>query len=496
MHIQAPTFGVLAPSLLGPGGANRLPFLRNRSATTGPLGTLVYRYELEYQVTDQEHKVVVYLDGDSDGLASDTLGYQTAPLGTGTHDLDALVLDEDWFPPDTLIGSSTGNRVRLSWPRAAASDVVAYRVYWDAGTGTVDTLIDTVDLIRLRQLIEVASVGGGRVTIEGNYQGIPRNDSRTLAITDTSNNIFTFDGESYDFTGESMRNLPDGLRVYFLDPANLYDDSDTWEVVVGPLTEWKSEELASDTYKFAVSAVDAAGNESTLSNEVTLVVASEVSPPSGVSVSYDGTDIDVSLTQASGATEVRIYSNIDAGFEVVRPYVQELFPIATITAPATTATISISGLDGRLLFYARSFDGTREEDNINLIEVNYGSTESVNYEPPFNLAANPGPAGVAVITWDYLPEDLLPNKFQVFEFTSQPTLADVNAASPLTTVTYAGGNGYTSYTHTTSAIAGQRWYVVRAVNASDVGEQNATSVSVTPDSTAPVMGTVTGEVAP
>lgn len=498
-HWQSEFAGPLAAGVVGPNGATQLPEIKNRSISVGQLNQIRYDYDLT-DVGHDDHKTIIYLDGSQDGTGDDTNGYQTTPVAATGHDLESMIMDAQDAPPAFLSGSASGRRVRLSWPRSASTDLAAYKIYWDEGDGVAtDVVLATIDTVQASSVVAVSGGSGGTGTLLGVYRGPVVNAVWDVEIISVANRTARFRINSgswiaFDFEPQQMFNLQNGLRWRWDYVASAYSNGDAWQFTVGAATSFVTDELDEGTYLFALSGVDQAGNESTKSVNVSVTVTHEVDAPANLAVTYDGDDFVATWSVASGATGTRIYTNYDPAFGVLRDYVLELNPIATVTAPTATATITAAGLNGVAMFYARSYDAGGEEDNCNLVTLDVGSLVSSTVAAPFELVGTAGAAGVAVLSWAYTPNDVTPDLFRVYEFTSAPDLATINAASPLATVSYTAGAVYQEFTFTTSALAGQRWYVVRAVDGDGVEEQNTTVVSVTPDSTAPTIGSLSAEV--
>jgi len=497
-HWQSRFGGVLAPGLLGPNGATALPEIKNRKVFVGQLNQIAYQYD-QTDVGHDDHKTVVYLDSKQDGIADDVIGYQTTPVSASGHNLETFVQDKQDSPPLFISATSCGRRVRLSWPRATDSDLSSYKLYWDEGTEiSTSEILTTVATVAASPLVSVDGGSGGTGSVTGVYRGGIINATWQVEIISVSGRTARYNNGSgwvaISFEPEQMFSLANGLRFRFNSKLAEYSDGDIWSFNVGVQTYFVTDELSEGDYNFALSAVDVAGNESTKSSDVAVTVSYEPDAPTGFAVTYDDTDFSLSWTNAASVTGTRIYTNYDPAFGVLRDYVLELNPIATITSPTAAATITAAGLNGTALFYARHYDGTGEEDNCTLVTVECGSSTSSTVLAPFELAGTSGAAGIAVLSWSYTVGDSAPALFNVYEFTSEPTLADINGASPLDTVAFSSGAIYQGFTYETSAIAGQRWYVVRAQDSGSVEEQNTISVSVTPDSTAPTVSTLSASV--
>jgi len=110
-----------------------------RRAYTPPSAPESLRVEWE---TDRTATVrtLIYLDR---ALYGSTLD-ESAQLAMRQRELHLIELFEagylNWDEEIAvgLLASIPGDRVRLSWDRPSAGDPTEYRVYWDAGTGTID----------------------------------------------------------------------------------------------------------------------------------------------------------------------------------------------------------------------------------------------------------------------------------------------------------------------------------------------------------------------
>jgi hypothetical protein len=490
--------GCLIPSLIYPQQVRRFPKLRNRELVTGQGGTLVYRFELDYgDGYDYGDAVVeMFVDGEPVAiLPGGVTEYQTAPLSSGNHDVEAIVNDETFASFGGLTGAALGRRVRLQWGRSTAADLASYQV--QRLISSVWTTIATLAVYDFPDITEqTGGTGTGRVNINGNWTGGRFNGTKTAVWTAPS--TLTYDSVSYPIEGPGIFTLPSGVFIEFLDALSTYSTGDTWTITIGPATTFTTEELTAGTQEFRVLAVDEAGNASSPSNTVSVTVVQPLAVPVGFTATVTGGTLTVAVTSQAAGTRTRVYTNFsDLNTTAPDEYVNEQLALIELTTGDTSDTYSVSALNGELLLYARTHKTStdEEEDNITLYRIPNGTAASIDYAPPSSLTGNPGPAGVAIISWLYYQTDLIPTRFAVYQFSSLPTQADVDAASPLATVSYTGGNG-TAYSHTTAALAGQRWFVVRAENSSGIGERNAVSVTVTPDSTAPTVGTLTGGLVP
>lgn len=501
-HRQLLPGGVAAPMLVGISGSRTIPAVRNREIYAEPLGSvrLVALLDGDHQPEGAQW-AVTYLDAQPVGVLDQLDGFETDSLPIGGHDLDLLVLWRSWGPP-SIGGTTIGRRCYLRWSRVTTTDLDHYNVYWDEGEGgDVDTLLGAVSAIsseRVRQALPTSGSGTGRVSISGYYRGPATNGNWTITIS--SSGYFTYNigagaSDPVAFSQGDVMELPMGLRVRFEDPVSSYETSDAWTWNVGVNAIYLTEELEEGAYQFAITAVDTAGNESSASSAVSVTLDHGPDAPSDLAGSYDDGDREVTLTwtDGAGATHVRIYSNYDPAFETIRDLVGELNPIATVAASTETYVLTLpAGVNGEVLFYARSYDGTTEEDNVQLLRVQaVASPVSTSVAPPFDLIGTAIAAGKARITWrvDLLEE--APASFNVYVFSSEPDAAAWAAASATDNVAYddstATGVDILTPLQTwdSDALAGERWFGVRAVDSSGFETDNTETVSVSPDSTAP-----------
>jgi hypothetical protein len=340
------------------------------------------------------------------------------------------------------------------------------------------------------------------VTISGDYRGYGASGEFEVinadwTVTITASGVFSYSNGDETITGLTFyqgltRNLDDGLSVTFLDALSDYDTDDEFSFHVGPRTWWVSGSLDPGTYTFGVKAYDKAGNESATGAEVTVEITGEPAEVTAVSGSYASNDVTLTWTDGADTDEVRIYSNYDKEHDVLRDYIMETNPVATISAGTETATIT-TGSVGVAKFYLRAVNsGGIEEKNFNLVEVDARDNPvSASVASPFDLQAVAIAGGKARVSWSVEVSDATPASFNLYTFTSEPDAADVTGATPdsvATDLTVSGQIG--SQSTDTDALAGVRWFVVRSVDSDGNEDGNIVSVSVTPDSTAP--GTVGG----
>jgi hypothetical protein len=488
--------------LTGPVDGRTIPEVRNRELLAEDLGSVRCLSTLNGDHQPEGYLwSIAYIDGEATGVADPLDGFGSDALPVGGHDIDMLVLWREWGPP-SLGGRVIGRRCVLTWSPVTSSDLEYYNVYWDEGEGgDVDTLLGQVSLIssyRVAKKVPTSGTGTGRISITGYYRGPLTNGNWTITIS--SSGYFTYNigagaSDPIEFAQGDVLELPMGLRVRFEDSVSDYDTSDSWTWMVGVQNVYLTGELAEGTYQFALTAVDTAGNESAASSAVSVAIDHGPDAPSDFAGTYDDDDREVVLTWTDGAgsTHTRIYSNYDPAFEVIRDYVAELNPIATIAAETETYTLTLpAGVNGEVLFYARSYDGTVEEDNIELLRVQaVASPASTTVSAPFDLTGSAIAAGKARITWRVDLVEATPASFNIYVFTSEPDAAAWASATATDNVAYddATATGVDIrtplQTWDSDALAGQRWFGVRAVDSSGLETDNTDVVSVTPDDTAP-----------
>lgn len=129
--------------------------------------------------------------------------------------------------------------------------------------------------------------------------------------------------------------------------------------------EFWTDELSSDTYKFVIRTVDAAGNESTNTTATSVVLAGLPDIVTGVSISFSGGTATITWTDPAniGAGNVRIYDNSGTAANFYPDYSS-----ATATIAAGTETWTSGALaDGTWVFGLRVYDGTNEEPNTSVL---------------------------------------------------------------------------------------------------------------------------------
>jgi hypothetical protein len=392
------------------------------------------------------HQFAAYLNGEPFAVVGPGEAVETGPVAADGQELEVVPfrLTE---PSPGLDLSLVGRRPFLQWARSTASDVVAYRVYWDAGTGTVDTSAPyaVVSLVTADRLVAVSGGHAGRVTLGGNYAGPTINGAYTLTLTSATEWSVTVAGQTYSgrvIQGRTV-NLFGGLTLTWLDAATAYQAGDSWTIRVGPRPYWIGrDEVPAGTYKFKVSAFDGA-NESALSAAATVHVASEPEPVESVAASWDpdtGT-VTVTWSDVAGVALVRVYTNYNQPGDEMMEYVMEDGPIAEVVAPGDeTASFTLGNARGEVLLYVRAVDSEGvEERNCSLIRLQCVAQPPAVLASPQIVEAGPAAGGAIAATWQISVEDRLPVALHFYVSDSLPDWGYVTEDS---SVAYVDAGAY------------------------------------------------------
>lgn len=422
--------------------------------------------------------------------------FRSEPLGDTVTDVVVLpILRTDQGPPRFDLDDS-GDQAFLLWDPVTAADVVAYEIYWDAGTGTIITNapIDTVSVVEATPLLVAApssGTGTGRVTIAGQWIGETIND--TWAIEVTAANQWKSDygsgveGDARPIIQGLSAQIEDGLRVTFHDPPASYNVGDRFEFFLGVRSVWISEALDTDDYKFNVKALDAAGNTSNASGTVDIPVVAPLEPLTGASATWNHTTGKITITWAdsedAAATGVKIYSNYETVDGVLGDYILDEAPIASVNMAVETWELT-PAVYGTFLFYVRAHDTTgREEDTSQIIRVLAVNEARADLAQPVIVDAEATAGGNVRLTILVDVSETTPAAISIYSGASGAwsalTVDDTEAFSiagfPITTHVWDSGAPYGSET----------FFGVRTVDGGGALSPESNIVSVVPDGTAP-----------
>lgn len=482
----------------------------NLDLVQGSLGRAVASFDHETDATDTDPSgagvtFAVYVDRVLTAFSTPADGFDTDPMADGAHSVLIIPVpaNSPGFP-SYLPGDTQGARIWLSWGRSSATDLDAYLVYWDAGLGgSPTTLLATVDLVTISPRYGAtpdSGSGTGRLTIDGTYRGDHCNTTWRVKVTGSGtyqyslDNGSTYNGTDQEFSAGSITNLPNGLRLRWMDAPAAYVTNDYWAVPVGPVAYYETTEQSAGTYQFAVKARDLAGNIGTASSTLSATLAPEPAPPTNPAGTWNtGTSV-VTLTWTASTTAGATY-NIYANWTQLVParldYVDEASPIATAIAGATSKAITLTGQPGDMMFYVRAVSSGVEERNASLVRVQCSATPRSSLVAPVVVSTSAEAGGYISALYQVNIEDATPASLNVYVHTSAtPDWSTATAAetidpytpadSPLDILTWTSASTY----------SGTKWVTIRAVDDSGNETDNTDVTAVTADSTAP--GQVTG----
>lgn len=488
------------------GGVSLDGEIGNANARQGDLQTAFLTFDHVHPDPGEYHRFGVYRNRGLEGEATEEGGWDSAPLAEGTHELLAYITRiTDWGFP-TLWGDVDGRRVYLNWEASGAGDTRAYRVYWDSGGGTIDygTALATVDRLEADESARpprppTSGTGAGRLSVWGQHRGDAVN--ALWAVEVTGPGVYQWDvGSGLDGVDKAIAQggsvvLPGGLRLTFGDEPSAYDTGDRWEFRVGPRTWWVSADIGAGSWKFAVTAVDAAGNESAASGERTVVVDPRPRPPTDQAGTWANGTRTVTLTWTAspdGVAGYRVYSDWRQLTGELEDAVLEDGPIQTAGPGAETVDVVLTGSGdiGPVRFYVRAYDAKgREERNDSLVTVICQAVPPSLLDAPSLISVEPGVGGVLTATWLQSrppPEIGDPVSWKVYTGPAD----DWGALSLADTVPWTDVIGDPVEVSWTSGVLGaETWIGIEVVDAGG-GVSRSNLLSGTPDGAAPGAVTV------
>lgn len=479
--------------------------VRNLQALESGFTGAELRFEIE---STNPTATSAYADGLlTQRLAPEQRHFEVSGLPPGTHTMQLLCHAPDEAPPRLFL-DPLGQRTRLIWNPSPSADCAAYNVYSDeAADVTPATLIATVSALTIQNRIGVtadASGGGqiGRISIFGSVPAgtLPLNTDVTIGITAEGEYGWSFTGGasgSGTFAATDTASLPYGVRITFHDDPADYATGALWSAHVGPATDWLSDSLAPGTYRFAIVAMDAAGNEADATDERRIRIMSVPDAVTSVSMAWDSPELTITWTDPAAIDGVNMYTNYNAITGLFEDYIADLdAPFAVIADGVEEYAITIpADLTGMLQFYLRPFnaDGIEREDLV-IYSISFPLTSAdhgQSLQQITNLTATPLAGGTWELGWDYaFREGDTATGFYVYrQTTAAPFDFDV---SPYQTILKAAGSSlgspmlkHYSY-HRVTAESSTVLLAVRAVNiASGVVADNTNYVTLVPDATAP-----------
>lgn len=489
------------------GGPQHSGVARNVCAhnLSGVAGVL---FALESDYSSEQHPVIV-LDGEIAEILPTGVRQTALPVAAGRHDLRIETYREGEVLPDYHGDYEDARRVFIRWPHGDSTTAL-YKVYYDNRTGTADQLYATVSgvaISKMRMAGPATGTGTGRVSIYGNYIGTTVNDTLTVTITGDGAASWAFNGDSgtLAFFAGAVISLPYGILVEFHDPESRYAADDTYTAFIGVANWLLTSELTEGRYLFTVSAVDAAGNASTVLTAKSFHVIHGPNSVSSASITYDSDTSEIVLgwrpPADSDLAAVDIFTNLDKAFGLPGQYVLEDNAYAQLAASATSYRIAADSLpDGEYMFYIRTRDADgRSDRSIQMLRM------SLPYVPPglsapAKVTATQLAGGLIRVAWSYHSQRQDPVAgFRIYAKADDDT--DIRTAYDLlATATYTATKvktqAFTADMSTNSLASGTTvYFLVVAVDAAGNETQNAETVSAVTDKVAPVLsGAIQGTV--
>jgi len=491
--------------------------IRDLEVSAGPLGTVEADFAFEHAKGEEGFRFLAFLDRESVGFVTPGSGFSSTPLEAGEHEAVIAVLRRSWFGRPNLRGDVRGNRAYLTWNASTSPDCRRYRVYWDAGTGTVDTgtVLAEVDGIEGEEFWEDLAFAGpagmGRLSVTGVYRGDAARDGiETLEesagyhgnhkwrVWITSAGHWQYDmgsgldGEDKEVEGGVGVLLPGGQRVAFAGGPADYAVGQYWQWQVGPRTWWVSGSLVLGSYKFQIRGVDGSGNEGALSSVMTVVINPEPGAPEAVAATWDAVTRQLTVTWEESETVLpaavgyRVYTNYHFGFGELLEYVDEENRAGEIDAPGSTAVLTFPVAEiGEVKLYVRSVaaDGC-EERNAGMARVSCRAVARAVLGVPVITAVRSVAGGLLEVTWLFGRMLGDPAYWQI----RSGATGDWDASGLEDEVAFAdpaSGGPVGEWAWTSGIAAGATWFGVLAVDGDGGKCERGVMVLGTPDGTAP-----------
>lgn len=442
---------------------------------------------------DSNHLVAVGLDGDLYAVTPSLAGVAQSvafpgTIGVGEHRVSVVPVRGDARRVADLHGAAYGRRAFLRWVASTSSDLDAYLIFANGGSGSVNyaeplAVVDQVDVHR-DWFQAGTGTGSGRLTVGGSWSGERVN---TVFVVETLTGMFR-----HNLTGAwsawgpiargVVRLLDFGVAVVFEDEAASYA-AKSFTVRVGPLVEWNSQELEEGTWLFSVKGRDRAGNESAALTERAVAIIHRPNAVGDLQVTFDPSlaepvALSWSLPGDGDLAAVEIYSNFSNTFGRLGDEIIEDAPWVTLGAGEEGYGF-VPAVDGVWRFYVRTRDAAgRRSDNVETVEVDTtGLPTGVRLNVPEQVAVVARPAGSFAIAWRY--------RWAGGEDVGQFEVREVGGALVGSAVPVGGAVGSYSVL-VVGPYAVPTSFVVAAVGVSGAEAVSAAVVG-TPDSVAPSM---------
>jgi hypothetical protein len=218
-----------------------------------------------------------------------------------------------------------------------------------------------------------------------------------------------------------------------------------------------SPELTAGTHSIFVSAIDAAGNESTVYSH-TLRVPAIVPPVQDATATVSGGNIVLAFTPPAEATAIEIFRNINTIYNRPTANVITTAPVAILAGDATGWTTPATAQTHK--FFIRARVGSRVSTNVTPVEIDLSDARVM--AAPVSVEISQAPGGKARVTWIYAATgDIAPTSFEI-EHRDLVSPAVVLA----TVAANVSGLPWLSYDITTDAVpeADDHYLAVVAVN--------------------------------
>lgn len=351
-------------------------------------------------------RVGIYLDGQlREVVPLEGERAQVAAMGAGDNSVLMVEARVDETFPAVMVDVYGQNAI-VGWSHPADADVVGYDVYCD---GVLSGSLRGMVLERfVERTPNVGTPRSGRLTVWG---VVPEGMGRTVLQVQADNTgtgrwRFGTSGAWTEFAwarGGAVV-VQDSVYLVFPDEAASYGALAEWEVQVAPGNVFVSGVLTPGEHVFTVRALDAAGNESVVSEGFGVYILDVPDALMDVAQVVEEGELTVSYTLPAGADGVNVYTNYDAHTETFGEYVvTNGLPFATIAAPVAEWVFT-PAVEGRLLFVLRPYNELCEREGGELYVQSFPPSledSGVVLGEPARLRGMAMPGGKWRVEWDY-----------------------------------------------------------------------------------------------
>jgi hypothetical protein len=420
-----------------------------------------------YNPPEVEPNYVVICDGEVVGSNPDK---ETGLL----TDFESVKIEFGYPQRFDYHGDFAGSRGYLRWEPSTSEDCVGYRIRY-----ATHFVADIYDIKVYPHPIAF-----------GDYDGPPINKEFSINI---SGNTFTTDF----FPGKTF-NIAD--RVYirngvFFDFKNRDINQNVYTFRIGPKNNFLTGKLEDGSYIYTVSALDAAGNESTgTSSSFTIHQRPSYNDVfEYINFEYDFVlEVEWEFKPNPNIDGFRIYTNYSHIFGKLVDNANILYVDLSMNDISQTNLLQIP-----LLFtppsepsiwkiFLKPYNAAGEAFSPLIIIDKRGNGTQIFFSEIANVKTTLLPMGSFKIEWKYDHTDgSSADRFFVFVANSESALDTMlNNNSPTATIMATASDGIESYTYTHTSGSGTKWFAIRSANATK-NDKNMKKYSIVVDNVPP-----------